>query len=75
MLVKFNWKYCFWQFIQAFKIRYHIRTGSLPLEDKDEEKYDYRLSCLFIIPNGKLPMHANVMTNLLSLNNLPNTRV
>ena len=32
----------------------HIRTGGLPLGNKDEDKYDNRL--LLIIPNSKLPV-------------------
>ena len=31
---------------------HHIRTGSLPLGKKDEDKYDN----LLIIPNSKLPV-------------------
>ena len=43
--------------LNKVKIFLLIRTASLPLRDKDEEKYDNRLILLIlIIPNGKLPV-------------------
>ena len=52
----------------------NITFASLPLGNKDEDKYNNRL-ILLIIPNSKLPVHANVMVSLKSVNKLPNTRV
>ena len=49
----------------------HIRTGSLPLGDKDEEN----MTIVFIYPNAWQNARANVMANLSNLNKLPNTRV
>ena len=52
---------------------HHIRTGTLPLGDKDEGKYDNR-RVFFSLP----PMQtarANVIADLTSLNKLPSTKV
>ena len=52
---------------------HYIRTGTLPLGDKDEGKYDNR-RVFFSLP----PMQtarANVIADLTSLNKLPSTKV
>ena len=51
---------------------HHIRTGSLPLGDKDDEKYDNRL-ILLIILKANCPCECDA--KLKSLNKLPRRRV
>ena len=64
----------FGKLIQAFYTFHHIRTGTLPLGNRDEDKYDHRLSYSSHYPQQQTA-HANVMVSLKSVNKLPNTRV
>ena len=41
----------FGNLFKLFRLRHHIRTGSLPLGNKDENRL-----ILLVIPNSKLPL-------------------